>query len=573
MLKKNKLAALRWYFSLTIIEILVAGILLWVLPQLDKSSPFEFFSASRIILSLLWSLFFTLTIWVTITTLSEKERDRNYLLDFFRIEDRYLHTKDWLIVLGFFSWGTVAFYLYFPEFWSFVWSGALFLLERYWSLLLMVGIWTCQSLYLFLILKTTAFSVPKEKEPVFAKGILIFLFVFSVYAYIDARLHVAHQPRAAYFPQLAEAFLTGKLTLPALGSTVDLSLFNGEYYLSFPPLAALMMMPIVALTGAEDVNTAVFNVFFAALGVMATFFMLEALKRRGWSRLRWWENAALAIFLGMSTAQFYFAARGVVYFTSQILTTTFSTISLWIALKSSKKNEIRLAFFAGSALAIAILARPNIGIVVVALAAIQLQIWHERGDFSLRTFFGWTVSLSIPIVFVVVALLWYNEARFGSPFDFGYTYMLVGEYLKADLQNFGQFHPHFIWENIYDNFLRFPYWDKNCQVLAPNPNGMSVFITSPLIIYLYKAFKKEIWVIGTWLSVGVLLLVHLLYFNSGALQYGYRFSLDFMPLVIMLLAFGFRHKLPKLGYILLSFGIAVNYIGVLWITHRWCENF
>lgn len=59
-----------------------------------------------------------------------------------------------------------------------------------------------------------------------------------------------------------------------------------------------------------------------------------------------------------------------------------------------------------------------------------------------------------------------------------------------------------------------------------------------------------------------------MYQNSGWLQFGYRFSLDYMVLLIVLLALGNR---PFRGgfYALLVFAIAVNTFGALTFGRVW----
>ena len=49
--------------------------------------------------------------------------------------------------------------------------------------------------------------------------------------------------------------------------------------------------------------------------------------------------------------------------------------------------------------------------------------------------------------------------------------------------------------------------------------------------------------------------------------------MDFMPILVALLANNFKARLPKLAVVLLLFSMLVNPAGVAWITHRWRVNF
>ena len=48
---------------------------------------------------------------------------------------------------------------------------------------------------------------------------------------------------ASYFNLLADAFLHGRLYLIDPPATIDLTLHNGQWYVPFPPLPALLMLP------------------------------------------------------------------------------------------------------------------------------------------------------------------------------------------------------------------------------------------------------------------------------------------------------------------------------------------
>lgn len=384
-------------------------------------------------------------------------------------------------------------------------------------------------------------------------------------------------PNIAYFPQLADSFLNGRFYLIDPPSTKDLSLFAGKIYVSFPPLAAILMMPIVSIAGVNGINTTLWNNMVAALGVGGIYLALEQLRILNWTRLGRKDNILLSLALGFGTVQYFMAIRGPVYYISQLLAATIISFSLWIGLinvnNSKNKGVLFHALLTGTVFSVALLARPNVGFVIIGLIAIQYQKLLDSNAFSYKKILLWVVAFSLPIIIVVMGLGWYNQVRFGSPFDFGYRYMrVVDPVLINDLKVYGQFHPHFIFRNIYDNFFRLPVWDSVCRLITPDPRGMSIFLVSPIVLFLFKAKTRKAWAIGLWISTGIILFIHLLYFNSGAFQFGYRFSLDFMPLVVLLLATAFKDHLNRFALMLLASGFIVNFIGVLWVTRVWCVN-
>ena len=63
-------------------------------------------------------------------------------------------------------------------------------------------------------------------------------------------------------------------------------------------------------------------------------------------------------------------------------------------------------------------------------------------------------------------------------------------------------------------------------------------------------------------------LPSLLYQNSGWVQFGYRFSLDYLVLLILLLAIGDR-PLTWVVRLLIIAGIAINLFGALTFDRGW----
>jgi hypothetical protein len=630
----------RLYLALTTLESTLLGIPIIQARSLGAGG----YSLPRLILLVGWILLFGFCVWILVKDLTvfSKRFDR---LSATPVRSNLSSIREWLIVLAILSWGGLALFFLKPDFLIFIWNSLPALFNQYWFAVLIVGIWSAQSLFALRFVKHESQKIepqsaqsPQRKpsenlralrvlcgEESLPKAIQIFLIAFFLYAETAVALKIAPYSTTAYFPELAQSFLSSRVDLVNPLATKDLTFFNGKYYVSFPPLGALLMLPIVAWHGAQEFNILLFNIFFASLGVTFMFLTLESMRLRGLSQLNWWGNAALALFLGFGTAQYSMTMRGLVNLTSQILTTTFLALALWLVLQTKDKFKTS-ALLAGSALALSMLARPNIVFAWFALAALKFHGEHfftthlpwravpgettkdtEKNRLKISVdsvvrFLQWSLLSSIPIIVAGVGLLWYNQIRFGSPFDFGYSYMLVAQRLKDDLAIYGQFNPHFIFTNLRDNFLSLPYWDNTCQQLTFSPNGTSIFFTSPLLIYaIIKIIQSSTLAprasagvanhqftnlpntkyqftnlpttVSLWLSIVIIALLHLMYYNSGALQVGYRFSLDFMPLVVMLIATLFDKKISITALFLIAVSIFVNYFGVLWTLHRWCENF
>jgi hypothetical protein len=74
--------------------------------------------------------------------------------------------------------------------------------------------------------------------------------------------------------------------------------------------------------------------------------------------------------------------------------------------------------------------------------------------------------------------------------------------------------------------------------LSYDPNGLSLLLTFPLVIFLLvpKRTPRLHWPL--WLTVAACALPGLFYQNNGYMQFGFRFSLDYTPYLLLLFAIG-----------------------------------
>lgn len=387
-----------------------------------------------------------------------------------------------------------------------------------------------------------------------ALTLLCFALAFAAYWGFARALGKAHTSDAAYFNLLADAFLHGRLHVLNPPTTIDLTFFNGRWYVPFPPLPALLMLPWVAAAGVGAVNTVVFNAAFAAANVALVFLILSALSQRKFTTLNTADTLWLTLLFGLGSVHWYIATLGSVWFIAQICTVTFVALAALIAVRRGP------AWLAGLALGLAVAARPNVALSLPLLLGIAAM--HDNAP-SLRGLLRWGLQAAVPVVLVAAALLAYNQARFGNPFDFGYANAEVSPRLEADLAEYGQFHPHYIPRNLRAMLLALPVWDAESRPTVDG-DGLSLLLTTPALVYLAGARKRNPLTLGAWAALGMLLVPLLLYYNTGWWQFGYRFSLDLMIPIMVLLATGMRSPFSLLARALILAGVAVNLYGVLW---------
>ncbi len=387
----------------------------------------------------------------------------------------------------------------------------------------------------------------------------IFLVSLAIYGASAVALGRTASPEESYFDRLADSFLHGRLYLVAPPSNHDLTKHAGHWYVPFPPLPALMLVPWVAAQGIRGVNTVAFANGVGAVNVALAFLLLEALARRGWIALGFGDRLWLTALWGVGSVHWYMSTLGSVWFVSQISTVTFMLLAAILA--ATRRGP----FWVGLALMAAMWARPLV-VLVFPLLAVSGTL-EPVGGWKPSRALRWSLIAAIPLVFGVLALLGYNAARFGDPFDFGYLTQNVAREVAGDLRRYGQFNLHYALKNLWVMFLAGPGTDPKTGAIAPMVEGMSLLLTTPAILIALWARRPRPLVVAAALSVLLLAVPLVLYYNTGWWQFGYRFSLDFMTPLFVLIAIGAGSRVRWPVRALIGFGIAMNAWGVWWFLN------
>ncbi|HZX40315.1 MAG TPA: hypothetical protein VFE93_00670, partial [Myxococcaceae bacterium] len=164
-----------------------------------------------------------------------------------------------------------------------------------------------------------------------------------------------------------------------------------------------------------------------------------------------------------------------------------------------------------------------------------------------------------PLALLAMAFNW---ARFGSPGEFGHRF-LYDNRVNVDIDTHGLFSPVYLWRNLEAAFLMLPRVQWSPFRLGYDPRGLSLLVTMPwLVLLLFPRTRPRLhWPV--WLTVGVCALPGLFYQNTGYMQFGFRFSLDYVPYLVLLLGLsGWSFKKP-LVQVLVGAAVVVNTWGAL----------
>jgi hypothetical protein len=154
-----------------------------------------------------------------------------------------------------------------------------------------------------------------------------------------------------------------------------------------------------------------------------------------------------------------------------------------------------------------------------------------------------------------------NAARFGSPTDPGYLYLDSNHVLLATVAQYGRFNLHFLPVNLYGWLLKPLIFFEGLDV--PDPQGISLLITTPFLLLLLMPRRLAALEKVALANVALIALPGLLYYNSGALQFGQCFSLDWIALALIVGALAVKRVPVWVLAVFTGVGAAINVWGSL----------
>lgn len=391
------------------------------------------------------------------------------------------------------------------------------------------------------------------------ESISIWLIVFLMSIQVAMWLSVLYTPDGNSFNQLADAFLHGRIYLENPVQTGDLTLFDGKWYVPFPPFPAILTLPFVAIVGVTTFNTTVFSIALASFTAVFIYLLFVEMSRVGWIVLSRRGMVWLTLLFAFGTAYWWLSLSSLAPYFSQVVTVFCLSLAFLSAVRRYPP------WLTGFFLVGAILSRPNTFTLWPALMAVEMQLQQaqdEKPDW--KKVIRWGVISAIPIIAGAGGQLFYNHARFGSFTDFGYVTVNASDYILNKVQKFGIFSPQYAPFNLYWMFVGFSGdWIAKCSYYFPRGNGMSFLVTTPAFLYILRRVKINLWESGAWLSIFLTIGMLLMYHNNGAVQITYRYVMDFAVPMMMLIAANAGKKVSPLLKGLIAASILINYYCII----------
>jgi hypothetical protein len=413
----------------------------------------------------------------------------------------------------------------------------------------------------------------------------------------------AHQVIYNHFAWQAQAWLEGAFSIrypvAASAGSPGNDYFNdvipvfgadglptGRGMIPFPPLPAIVLLPFVAVFGIA-VDQVLLAVVIGALDVGLAFWVLGRLDVRPSVRL------VLALFAASGTALWYAASLGSTWFFAHVVAVALTLAAVGVALDADRRRATpdparrglldgrQLA--AGFLLGLAATSRMTVAFGLPFLFLVGGGGWRSR-----------TVSATIGMAIPVLGLLAYNLASTGSLFspvyeelyryevvaypDLGYQAAWSLQDLRYIPQNLGVmlFGLPTLMPPCDPGVARLPWSAAGCSWVIPEQRGMSFLLASPAYLLAVPALVR--WrdrrVVGALVATAAIATVNLMHFSQGWVQFGYRFSLDFAPFLLVAVALGTEEFLGPRGaprrirlaivVALVAASIAIQAWGIAW---------
>jgi 4-amino-4-deoxy-L-arabinose transferase-like glycosyltransferase len=377
------------------------------------------------------------------------------------------------------------------------------------------------------------------------KYFLIFIAVIGVLGQLVPAMMVGGENNLQALQ--ANAFLQGKLDLPKWYH--DTAVYKGHYYVPFPPFPAILLLPFVALLGIANTKVVIISLL---LTVLNTFLLKEILKKMDIDKkmIPW---VLASFFLGTGYLLSVINSTGVWYFDHVVAVT-----GMFLAINEAmgKGGGILTGLFLG----MAFLSRQMSIYASIFLIAL---LWKNTAKKDIKIRFANIAGFGLGFGVCFVLYLYLNWVRFDNMFDTGYSMLVQWGVIKHRLDKFGIFNPAFIIYNLKYLLLQGPHieFEGTYHLYADSmdPYGTALTYASPFILFAFiaKYDKRILW--SAWISIALILMHTLLYFNNGYYQTNtQRFTLDFLPIMILLAALGMKKGPEYLWKAAIIYSIALN---------------
>lgn len=370
--------------------------------------------------------------------------------------------------------------------------------------------------------------------------LVISLFILSLFIYFKSS---AGNTAFNHFTLLANSFISGKLYIEGDMPWLEkIPIDQYRFYVANPPLPAILSIIPVLMFG-KDIPQQYIAHFIGALIICVSFII--SLKIKNDIKLAVWSS----LLIGFGSINWYLITVGSTWYMAQITAELFLLLAIYALLKN--KNPILVGLFIGFAYFSRI---PTILTIPFFLINLKKQ--------NLKSY----LLLFLGIAPSVIMNCLYNYSRFGVIWDIGYT-LIPGVSTEPWYQK-GIVNPVYILDHLKIIMFSLPSYENEFPYFIPSMFGYAIWFTTPAFLLSLKNKFKDKFVWSSWLSIALVSLLIFSHGSTGFSQFGYRFAVDFYPLLLVLTIKSVATSNgPKWQHwTLLCISVLVNLWGVLFLN-------
>jgi len=343
-----------------------------------------------------------------------------------------------------------------------------------------------------------------------------------------------------HYVRLADAVLHGRLYLIDAPGSLELVRHGDKAFVINPPGPLVFALPWVALWGLSTNQT----VLCSLVGAGAVGLLWVATEQ-----LRWSVSFRLGVVLlvGLGTNLWWCATDGGVWMFAHVSAVFFLMAAL---VETTGRNR---PWLVGILVGMAGLSR-----LPVFLAFPFFAYTVGRGQWDRQGMVRIVVFGAALAVMGGLYLLW-TYGEYGV-LTLGYEH---GQFADEPQFSKGLFDIAYIPRHIYAILFHVPKYTDEFPYFKPSHLGLGLFFTTPALLYMFRAKLREGMVAAALVSLACVSVLLVTYGVTGYLQFGYRFSLDVLPFMVILAASGMRHRLSGMAIALILLSCAVNLWGTL----------
>jgi hypothetical protein len=314
----------------------------------------------------------------------------------------------------------------------------------------------------------------------------------------------------------------------------------------------VILVPFVAIFG-PTFDT---NLTSAIAGAIGVWLMWGLLRQLGLG-LR--TAFALTVAWAVGSEAFWASAVGGTHLFAETLAATLliATLRLALARRAPALAGLLLGVAVGCRLPVVFALPLVVGLYVGLPTRIRRPSGRQAYD---------VVEIGLGMAGPALLMVLYNFARFRSPIEFGYGLITSRDghsVLEEPWYSEGIVSPLYLSRGLYAMLAK--PWDLVGQFpwLHPTWAGQAVTFTTPLLAWLARARIRDPLVAYALVSAALILLVDLMHGSTGYAQFGYRFVVDALPILWLVLATVFRDGLGRWAVVAAALGVAAFTYGMV----------